>query len=519
MAVRPVVKLTRKQIYDEVWAVAVSGMALKYSIPYAALLKQVKDANIPIPPSGYWTKKEFNKETTITELPGDPDAVIALYKSSAAAAKVKKTGSAPEKEPSPPQAAVPTPKFIEEVRQKEPPAEQALGEPEVEEGWGVQKHNIYRREILYKEVWQFPVTEVAKKYSVSDVAIHKICKSLEIPTPPVGYWAKLRAGKPMDIPPLPQSDRSVTKGLRTENAYTQTNADQLAHLSDEDREIVLAVASQLQLSDEAVKLHSKVAAYAKETEKGQLRPVTDSVSNESLPRVLRIVDTIVKAVEPLGVEVDQNLNFSIGQDSIQLRFSEATTEVPHQLTQEEKLSLLKYEDARKHSRWASKPNIRKYDHEFNGRISIGIGPNHRIRDSKSALIENRIGDLLVAVFAALNSEKLAREEREEAARKREEEERRKEELRKRYNDEIDKTQALLNQAEDYAIACKIRTLVKAVETQNSDNEETQAWIACAKEKADWYDPTIAAEDPLLGKRDHRQSPERKELKHKGGYWW
>ena len=53
MAVRPTVKLTRKQIYDEIWSVAVSGMALKYSIPYSSLLKQIKDANIPVPPSGY----------------------------------------------------------------------------------------------------------------------------------------------------------------------------------------------------------------------------------------------------------------------------------------------------------------------------------------------------------------------------------------------------------------------------------------------------------------------------------
>ena len=70
MAVRPVIKLTRKQIYDEVWSVAVSGMALKYSIPYSSLLKQIKDADVPIPPSGYWTKREFNKETTVTPLSG-----------------------------------------------------------------------------------------------------------------------------------------------------------------------------------------------------------------------------------------------------------------------------------------------------------------------------------------------------------------------------------------------------------------------------------------------------------------
>ena len=50
MDLRPVARLTRKQIYDEVWTIAVSGMALKYNIPYSSMRKQIMDAGIPIPP-------------------------------------------------------------------------------------------------------------------------------------------------------------------------------------------------------------------------------------------------------------------------------------------------------------------------------------------------------------------------------------------------------------------------------------------------------------------------------------
>ncbi|MHB1127656.1 MAG: hypothetical protein ACYC2T_12020 [Bacillota bacterium] len=57
------------------------------------------------------------------------------------------------------------------------------------------ERNTYNREKLYEEVWAKPVVEVAVQYGVSDVAIHKICKSLNVPVPPRGYWAKLRAGK------------------------------------------------------------------------------------------------------------------------------------------------------------------------------------------------------------------------------------------------------------------------------------------------------------------------------------
>lgn len=69
-----------------------------------------------------------------------------------------------------------------------------LGKPEIVKNWAGKEQNVYRREVLYQEIWNFPVTEVAKKYAVSDVMIHKVCREMDIPTPPVGYWAKNRQG-------------------------------------------------------------------------------------------------------------------------------------------------------------------------------------------------------------------------------------------------------------------------------------------------------------------------------------
>nr|MCR5223148.1 hypothetical protein [Lachnospiraceae bacterium] len=43
---------------------------------------------------------------------------------------------------------------------------------------------------------------------------------------------------------------------------------------------------------------------------------------------------------------------------------------------------------------------------------------------------------------------------------------------------------------------------------------TQQWIKWAKEKADWYDPTIAREDEYLGKRDHGKNRDEKDLDKK-----
>ena len=113
--------------------------------------------------------------------------------------------------------------------------------------------------------------------------------------------------------------------------------------------------------------------------------------------------------------------------------------------------------------------------------------------------------------------KRARLAREEAERQRREQERRREEQRQRYNAEVDRTLALVNCAADYEIARKIRAYVSAMEKAHSDQDLSE-WASWARAKADWYDPTIAKEDELLGRREHEKSQESKGPQHKGYRW-
>ena len=94
----------------------------------------------------------------------------------------------------------------------------------------------------------------------------------------------------------------------------------------------------------------------------------------------------------------------------------------------------------------------------------------------------------------------------------EEERKRKEEQRLRYNEEVSKTNELLNQAEDYETACKIRAMVAAEERKGTADAE---WIAWAKAKADWFDPTVATSDRFFGRRKHKLKREQKILQTMG----
>ena len=59
------------------------------------------------------------------------------------------------------------------------------------------------REIIYNEVWAEPMIVVAARYEVSGNFLARVCQAMNVPRPPRGYWAKLRAGKAPKKPKLP----------------------------------------------------------------------------------------------------------------------------------------------------------------------------------------------------------------------------------------------------------------------------------------------------------------------------
>ncbi|WP_304519557.1 hypothetical protein [Clostridium tagluense] len=107
------------------------------------------------------------------------------------------------------------------------------------------ERNTYNREKLYEEVWAKPVVEVAVQYGVSDVAIHKICKSLNVPAPQRGYWAKLRTGEKVEKTPLPTTKGITEKsGLKTFDDIVVSYIPQheLSFLTENERSKVLLAA-------------------------------------------------------------------------------------------------------------------------------------------------------------------------------------------------------------------------------------------------------------------------------------
>tara|TARA_R110002124_G_scaffold12794_1_gene59649 strand:+ start:248 stop:1240 length:993 start_codon:yes stop_codon:yes gene_type:complete len=66
------------------------------------------------------------------------------------------------------------------------------------------------RDELYKLVWSKPMTQVGEQFGVSGSYMKRVCVSLNVPRPGLGYWAKLAVGKAPSPTPLPEAQPGDT---------------------------------------------------------------------------------------------------------------------------------------------------------------------------------------------------------------------------------------------------------------------------------------------------------------------
>ena len=73
-------EISRKQLFDEIWEISLAGVARKYDLNYSKLRNKCRDEDIPIPSSGYWTRKNMGKDVSGEKpiLTGLIDKVVIL---------------------------------------------------------------------------------------------------------------------------------------------------------------------------------------------------------------------------------------------------------------------------------------------------------------------------------------------------------------------------------------------------------------------------------------------------------
>ena len=443
-----IIKLSRRQLYDDVWMLSVAGVARKYNLNYNRLIESCKEAGIPYPTSGYWTRKNFGKDVSaeIVPLKGDENLLVELATNDSVIKGIKNIK---------PKEDHIEKKQIEELPEEELPA--------------VEENTNYSKSVALEDS--------AKEKNT----IPEICGVLD-------FLEQDERKRVLSIAYLLE----VNKNARLHKALVQYKK----RISDYTARLKQA--------------QNKKYYNPRYDKPGNEPDFFNEVSEKGTARLMAILDVVFKAVEKLGGSVNDDLSIKIKNDMVRMRVAESQDKVKHELTKKEAQELIQYEDEIKRYKWASKPRIRQYDHIYNGRIRIIFENGSFIRDSEKEELEDRLGDILIKLYENSEENRIARELREEEQRRREEETRKREEFRRRKDLEITHTKELVNKADDYRIALDIRAYIAAM-VENGSEEATSEWIEWARKKADWYDPTIARYDEYLGKRDHGKSKDEKDL--------
>lgn len=514
------VTFQRTKLYEEIWEKSLSTVAKLYEVPNLKLRDACNKANIPLPSLSYWGSLHSGKKVEKDPLPNSTQDTVTI--------SFTVREKAPEEKASAPQ--VDTKAIVSAVSEPIAPLKKSF-----------RGGNLYEREILYQEVWSAPVTKVAEKYDVSDVMIHKICKALNVPVPPRGYWAKKQAGQDLPQTPLPEhTGRTEYYGSKiahvpVEEKDVDSIDDALLFLPADELEKVWKQCLEIKVDPEKKKYHSVLIqhsaaykAYAKKHPRDPLAPwskdtyhhapsdeppLYERVSEGSLPRVYRILDALYSAIEALGGKINKDLSVQIRGEHVTFSITEGQEQVKHVLTKEEQKQWDEYEIAKRRSKYAYELHFRKYDYLPTGRLTVSVNKSGYYRDSTENVLENRLGEPLHAFYMQSEVVRIEREAKEAAQRKVEEEKRQRELRRQLYNEEVKRLDALKNEAADFEMACRIRAYASAVAQKENLTPAEIEWIAWAQAKAAWYDPTISATDPLLGKRDHANPKEPAER-----YW-
>jgi hypothetical protein len=216
------------------------------------------------------------------------------------------------------------------------------------------KEREITREELYKMVWSKPMTEIAEEFGISDVGLAKVCNKLKVPKPYRGYWQLVEAGRSPAVPHLPSARKNdPTKTIISPESARPNVQPQdpefLKRLNAEKKSDRIEVSPNLRGAHQLV----SAARYAIENGYidgcGRMRAAWTvrnregcldiRVSKQMLPRALRIMDALVKALEARGHDVEfskDSSSFQINGERVPFYLWEAAKRSERQPTEKEK---------------------------------------------------------------------------------------------------------------------------------------------------------------------------------------
>lgn len=300
----------------------------------------------------------------------------------------------------------------------------------------------FTRRELYDLVWSKPMIHLAKEIGVSDVALHKTCRRQNIPNPPLGWWAKKAAGKPVTQIPLPETenDDRVTITVRSASeANWKTNALNLAN-EKARLEAELPTSTRKQ----ACKVFRATLAAlrrGKPNDQGLVCIREDGlipcrISKKSISRAAEFLPKLETAARVQGFALTKDGGpscFSDGTQTVKFELTEGYTRRKHELTKNEQAKQAAWQKRLERSDWRYAhndpfPTFADWDYTLTGKLSISLEPSRYYRhasprrsfnDGKRQRLENIVDKIAVGIAVVASAKNERKRENDERAREHE----------------------------------------------------------------------------------------------------
>lgn len=286
-----------------------------------------------------------------------------------------------------------------------------------------------KRMDLYTLVWSKPMTHIGREFGMSDVAVKKHCKKFHIPTPPVGYWAKLAHGKKVRKPPLPtgkfSDDTPVNLFPKEAIPHSDESKSAAALAEAKTRKLAALLVVPERLPTKPPPVVQSVRAALKEAQKdnlgfyivgSQYHPAI-SLSKASTDRALRILFALATAAAALGHRVfmqDKTCCWQIQEELFEVKLYELKDKQAHEPTAKELKYQMQVDErrARYPELYASdRKSYRSWDYFPSGRLALHIyDTTHyrgdyptiekRWRDRKGKSLEESLVDIFIWLASA-----------------------------------------------------------------------------------------------------------------------
>lgn len=295
----------------------------------------------------------------------------------------------------------------------------------------------FTRQAFHELVWSKPMTQLAKEFALSDVALHKICRKHAIPTPPVGWWAKRAAGKAVERSPLPDTNGD---GAEIVIAGADLTATDTALASAREKARVLASSGTV---SSAAAMHPAInrtlsgLRKAKPSAQGLVSTersdqIRCTVSPTSIIRLADFLPALLSAAAVQGFDLETaegGLRFRSATETVTVSISEALDRTPHLKTDAETAKELAWtkrrEESRRRNSWSflvdDRPVFPEWDYSPSGKLGLELeqvwtrartGPRRSFKDGKTQTLESMVADIAVglAVLATAKTEERLRQE-------------------------------------------------------------------------------------------------------------